>query len=296
MIQPLARIIRVFAAAGTLFLFFNCFGRRAKAEGPPDIHTVAANRLSVEQWNENNRKDFMDLGILMKGEIPGYLFTNLKIHDILIENMEIMEENLDNVQRLQQDMNSIMESLQESDGDSLQSLMDGETSYEQEIGSILSDIRVAQAEYEKGKKGLRQGLKMDRRRIIFIRDQTHSWKKEFHHLRYERAGLQQAVERFNGSLNEAIFTDNHSKKEILELSSKLEKYRNELGKIELFIAESERIAWEETGTWVCIRPMLTFQEGELRRGVPLACEQKYEQGLRDYKRILRDMSIELDSI
>ncbi len=41
---------------------------------------------------------------------------------------------------------------------------------------------------------------------------------------------------------------------------------------------------------------LTFQEGELRRGVPLACEQKYEQGLRDYKRILRDMSIELDSI
>ena len=162
MIKTLTNFSRVFAFAGALFLFFNCFGRRVKVETPRDIHTVAANRLSIKQWYENNRKDTDDLKKIMKDEIPNYLFTNLKIHDILIENMEIMEENLDNVERLQQDMNSIMESLQESDGDSLQSLMDGETSYEEEIGSILSDIRDAQAEYEKGKKGLRQGLKMDR--------------------------------------------------------------------------------------------------------------------------------------
>ena len=210
--------------------------------------------------------------------------------------MEIMEDALDNVDRLQQDINSVMEVLQESDVDSLQSIIDDETSYEHKIGSIYSDIKAAQMEFEKGKKGLRQGFKMDRRRIVFIRGQTLSWKKEFHHLRYERFGLGQAIQKYNVSLNETIFKDHHANKEALAISIKLEQYRIELDQIESFIAESERIAWEETGSWVCIRPMLSFQGGQLQKGVPLDCEKKYEKGIRDYKRILRDMSIQLDSI
>ena len=296
MIKTLTNFSRVFAFTGTLFLVFNCFGRRAKVETPRDIHTVAANRLSIEQWYENNRKDTDDLKKIMKDEIPNYLFTNLKIYEILTENMEIMEDALDDVDLLKKNMNSVMEVLQESDDDSLQSIMDDETSYEHEIGLVYSDIKAAQMEFEKGKEGLRQGFKMDRRRIVFIRSQTLSWKKEFHHLRYERSGLGQAIQEYNVSLNETIFKDRHENKEALAISIRLEQYRIELDKIELFIAESERIALEETGSWVCIRPMLSLQNGQLRKGIPLDCEKKYDKGIRDYKRILRDISIELDSI
>ena len=108
MIKTLTNFSRVFAFTGTLFLVFNCFGRRAKVETPRDIHTVVANRLSIEQWYENNRKDTDDLKKIMKDEIPNYLFTNLKIYEILTENMEIMEDALDDVDRLKQNMNSVV--------------------------------------------------------------------------------------------------------------------------------------------------------------------------------------------
>lgn len=232
----------------------------------------------------------------MKSEKKRYLLINLQIHQILTDNIKAMEDALNDVDQLQRDLDSIIIKLKESDGDSLLSIMENEISYGMEIGSIFDKIVDHQSEFEEGKEGISKGFKIDRRKIIFIRDKTLLWKKDFQHLRYKRARLQKAVKEYNSNLGESIIDRTYIDENILIKSDKLERYRNRLDQIETFIIESENIAYKEVGSWVCIRPLLSLESGNLKKAVPMNFEKKYEQGILEYKRILRDMSIELKSI
>jgi len=296
LIKKINKFSRIFTFVGVLFLFFNCFGKRSKIVVPNDIHMVSAGQLSINQWILTSRINYLDLERLMKIEKKRYLFTNLQIHQILTDNIMAMEDALNDVDQLQRDLDSIIIKLKESDGDSLLSLMENEISYGMEIGSIFEKIKDHQIEFEEGKKGIRKGLKMDRRKIIFIRDETLLWKKDFQHLRYKRASLQKAIQEYNINLGESIIDRNHINEKILSKSDKLERYRTRLDEIETFIVESEDIAYKEAGSWVCIRPLLTLESGNLKKAVPMNFEKKYQKGILDYKRILRVMSIELESI
>ncbi len=296
MIRIIIKFIRIYILWGSLILFFSCFGRQLKINAPSGLHEINAKLHSIVNWIENNENDINDLKKLVKEEISLYLFTNLKIHQNIIENIDIMEESIGDVVALRKDISSKVEILQQSNGNSLQSLMNEENSNENEIGLLFNDIKNEQEEFYKGKKGIIEAFKIDRRKLIFIRDETSSYKKEFNHLRYEQYKLENAFQKHNVGLSKTIFNNGSSKKEMLELSIKIEDYRLELSKIEFFIIHSERIAREETGSWVCLRPMTSLKNGQFSKAIPMDFEKKYKSGIRDYKTILRDMRIELNSI
>ena len=103
MIQTFSKFNRVFALAGTLFLFSGCAGR-IKPWKFNDVYSIDAQILNTRQWSKAAARDMNDLSPIMKKELRRYLDKDLRIYERLDPNFSLMKSSLQELDSLTKDL------------------------------------------------------------------------------------------------------------------------------------------------------------------------------------------------
>ena len=282
-------VIRVFALAGTLFLFIDCAGR-IKPWKFQDIYSLDVRVLDTKEWSAKVKRDMKDLDNIMRKELKYYIDKDLRIYERLEPNYEKMKISVSEIDSISNDVFSLYDKLKNTPRDSLDSVYrDTTVSYRKIIESQSRGIQKAQREYLKSLDKLKKGFKKDRKRLVFIEDEYMPLRETLYDIKYKRDALQPDIERFNQKLNKALFDNDRSQysREIIRLSKRLESYRVKMDKFEDFLLNIGKVAHDESGGHV----ILTSSKIK-----PLKYIIRYNKGLEEYLEILSDIQKISESI
>ena len=289
MIQPLLKFNRVFALAGTLFLFSGCAGR-IKPWDLQDVYTVDVQILNTRQWSKTIGHDMDDLEPIMKKEIRHYLDTDLRIYKRLEPNYAKMKSSISTVDSLTKVLIKTVRKMKRSKSAGLDSFNSKtDMTYRKMIKKLSVKIQKAQKEYYERKEKLNKGFRKVKKQIIYIEEQSVPLKKKLYAIRYKRDLVQPHIDYFNKVLNESLFQDPESaySKNITEIAKTLEKYRIELDQYEEFLSKINVAARKEAGAFVILTS---------KKDGPMKYETKYEEGLENYLEILNEIRKLTESI
>ena len=282
MIQSLLKFNRVFALAGTLFLFSGC-ASRVKPWKFVDVYAVDVQILNIRQWSILTKKDLANLDPIMKKELRYYLDNDLRIYKRLEPNYEMMELSLFAVDSLTKELYRLVRRMKKNRLGGIDSIpSDTNITYRKMMGSISIGIQNSQKQYKKGKLKLNKGFKKVQKRIVYVIEDAAPLKKDLYALKYKRDHLEPHIKYFDKKLNESLFQNDKSifSDHIMELSKKLESYNVRLDKFEKYIIDIEKIAQKEAGSTV----MLTGKK-------PKAMDYKirFEKQKKSYLEILKEI-------
>ncbi len=270
----------------TVLLLFNCFGRKIKE--PDTIHSIKARQLNINDWIDKTEVEVSRLGKQIKKQKRYYLVNNPSVYDILNENFKSMKDIIYDVKEYRNQINELLNILDISESDSLNSILEEEVSYDQKINSIFSEFTSSKKEYIKSKNGLKRGLMRDLKKIVFIDDITNQWKNEFLKLSFDRSKLDNSITKFETEINKMIFNNDYDKrKKIKKLSRRINRYTKRLNEIESYVNKSDSIAFKEVRGWVYVIGL-----GEKKPDF----EVTYKKYKKEYKKIIRDISFALKEI
>ena len=289
MIQTFSKFNRVFALAGTLFLFSGCAGR-IKPWKFNDVYSIDAQILNTRQWSKAAARDMNDLSPIMKKELRRYLDKDLRIYERLDPNFSLMKSSLQELDSLTKDLIKSVRKMKRKKRAGLDSIsMNSEMTYRKLFSAKSIRPEKAQARYKDGKKGIEIGFKKVRKRIIFIEEQTLPWKYEVYNLKYKRSLLDPHLDYFNKLLNQSLFRDTGSaySKRVQDNSRILEEFRVEMDNYEEFLSMVKVIGRKEVGGHVSLRSM--DQE-------KMKYEKKYLNGKERYLVILKEIRKITESI
>ena len=282
-------VIRVFALAGTLFLFIDCAGR-IKPWKFKDIYSLDVRVLDTKEWSAKVKRDMKDLDNIMRKELKYYIDKDLRIYERLEPNYEKMKISVSEIDSISNDVFSLYDKLKNTPRDSLDSVFrDTTVSYRKIIESQSRGIQKAQREYLKSLDKLKKGFKKDRKRLVFIEDEYMPLRETLYDIKFKRDALQPDIERFNQKLNKALFDNDRSQysREIIRLSKRLESYRVKMDKFEDFLLNIGKVAHDESGGHV----ILTSSKIK-----PMKYIIRYNKGLEEYLEILSDIQKISESI
>ena len=289
MIQILSRFNRVFAIAGTLFLFSGCAGR-VKPWKLQDVYTVDVRIMDTRQWSKTVNRDLKELDQIMKRELRYYLDNDFRIYEKLEPKYTMMETSIFTVDSVTKELIKIIKKLKRSKSADLDSIYPKtKLAYRTSIREKSVEIQKAQRKYSKGKEGLNKGFKKVKKQIIYLDEISIPLKKTIYGLRYKRELLQPHLDYFNKVLNESLFehpgTDYSNN--IVMIAKKLEEYRIELNDFEKFVANIDILARKEAGANVIIKA---------KKYEPMDYVIRYEEGKDNYLAILKEMRKYIESI
>ena len=289
MIQTFSKFNRVFALAGTLFLFSGCAGRIEPWKFN-DVYSIDAQILNTRQWSKAAAREMNDLSPIMKKELRRYLDKDLRIYERLDPNFSLMKSSLQELDSLTKDLIKSVRKMRRKKRVGLDSIsMNSEMTYRKLFRTKSIGIQKAQRSYGDGKNGIEKGFKKVRKRIIFIEEQTLPWKYEVYNLKYKRSLLDPHLDYFNKLLNQSLFRDTGSaySKRVQDNSRILEEFRVEMDNYEEFLSMVNVIGRKEVGGHVSLRSM--DQE-------KMKYEKKYLNGKERYLVILKEIRKITESI
>ena len=289
MLKKVIQSIRVFALAGTLFLFLDCAGR-IKPWKFPDIYSLDVRILDTREWSSKIKREMSDLDKLMKRELKYYIDKDLRIYDRLEPSYAKMKISVSKIDSISNEVFILYDELKSSKEDSLDSVpADTTVSFRKIFESKSRKIQKAQNEYLKGLKKLKKGFKKDQKRLLFIEDEYLPLKQILFDIKYKRDALQPDIENFNKKLNQALFNDDRSSysRDIIKASKKLESYRVKMNQYEDFLINIDKVAYKESGAFV----ILTSSKRK-----PMKYMVRYESGLKEYLEIVSDIRKICESI
>ena len=289
MIQILSRFNRVFAIAGTLFLFSGCAGR-VKPWKLQDVYAVDVQILNTRQWSKTVNRDLKELDQIMKRELRYYLDNDFRIYEKLEPKYTMMETSIFTVDSVTKELIKIIKKLKRSKSAGLDSIYPKtKLTYRTSIREKSVAIQKAQRKYSKSQEDLNKGFKKVKKQIIYLDEITIPLKKKIYNLRYKRDLLQPHLDYFNKILNEALFKHPGTdySKNITMIAKKLEEYRIELNNYEEFLANINIVARKEAGANVVLKS---------RKHKPMDYEIRYEDGKDNYLAILQEIRKLTESI
>jgi len=289
LIQTFSKLNRVFALAGTLFLFSGCAGL-VKPWKLQDIYTVDVQILNTREWSKAVNRDMKELDRIMKKELRYYLDNDFRIYEKLEPKYSLMETSIFTVDSVTKELIKIVKRLKRLKSAGLDSVNSRtKLTYRTSIREKSVEIQKAQRKYRKSKEDLNKGFKKVKKQIVYLDEITIPLKKTIYGLRYKRDLLQPHLDYFNKVLNESLFkhpgTDYSTK--IAMIAKKLEEYRIELDNFEEFLTNINIAARKEAGANVILKS---------RKHQPMDYEIRYEEGKDNYLAILKEMRKYMDSI
>ena len=149
-------------------------------------------------------------------------------------------------------------------------------------------ILVNQSNYNTSIDRLISIFRKKKHRLVFIRNQVREWGQEVKGLAYERQKLVPTLANFNLILSEALFKSAESEyaNNIVNLSGRLERFKNEMDKFEAYVNNLESIAGKQAKGLVYL-----IKEGQEKN-----YEKKYKKDLENYQSILKEIPKMIESV
>ena len=150
-------------------------------------------------------------------------------------------------------------------------------------------IRQSQSVYESAKIKCIRLFKKPKKRLVFIRDQVKPWQNEVAELALKRHEIRESMIQFEHTLGEAVFQQENElyKKNISDLSRRLNKRIKALNRFEKNVNHMIRIAKKEVGAFVYKTPINDPKK---------EYENRFEQDLIHYKETLNELKKTFESL
>lgn len=243
------QIIRVFALAGTLFLFLDCAGR-VKPWVIKDRYSLSVKILETNQWLEKTRIDSSSLDLIMRGQLKYYLKNDMRIYDRLDPNYEKLRTAISNIDSIYKDLKVLTNERSSYSSTWLDSIPNKSSKtiriFVKNQGLKVNKFK---KEYHKSLKNINKAFKKERKKLTFVDDEIKSFKNTLFKIKYKRSLLNEHLERFNKKANMAFFEEPNSfySKEIQSISKNIESSNKKLDKYENFLSNIREIAMKEVG-------------------------------------------------
>ena len=281
-------LLRVFAIAGTLFLFSDCAGK-VKSWKIVDRHSLDVKILETNEWINKRNDESPHLNKIIRKELKYFIDKDMRIYDRINPSYEVFKKSIDKVDSLLNTLQDIVSKQPLTSSELVDiSVKDKKSNIKSIIKLKSLEIARAKKRYYKSLKNINKGLKKDNKKLIFIDDEVSDYKITLFKIRYKRSQLNQEFERFNKKANMAFFNEQGSfySKQIRKTSKELEQLNKKLDDFEYFLVNITNIVREEVGSTAYI-----LNKSDKNKKYKI----KYEKGLKQYLMNLEEMTRHLNS-
>ena len=306
----LKNIKRVSIIIGTLFLFYNCSGRMPNTWAPRDIQSLDAKIMNTKQWLKIEKSNFKYLSKIMKNELNYYRKNDFRVFKDLDREMRSISKYLDKIKsslnkqvklatkiKKKPSIGVFDDNIKQSKKrffakkkNSISTINKSEKAVKI-INSLEKNSTVIlenQSNYSSSINNLKSIFKKKKYRLVFIRDQIDRWNHEIREITHEREKLTPIIDNFNLILSEALFKSAESSyaKNIISLSKRIERYKDEMNKFESFVMNLESIAGKQA------KGLVYIIKNKERKNY----QKKYEKELSNYQNILKEIPKLINSV
>ena len=305
----LKNIKRVSIIIGTLFLFYNCSGRMPNTWAPRDIQSLDARIMNTKQWLKIEKSNFKYLSKVMKIELNYYRKNDFRVFKDLDREMRSINKYLDKIKSSLNKQVKLATKIKKKPSigvfavneqnkkrffakknNSISTVNKSEKAVKiinsLEKNSIV--ILENQSNYNASIDNLKSIFKKKKYRLVFIRDQIKRWNHEIREITHEREKLDPIIDNFNFILSEALFKSAESSyaKNIIALSKRIERYKDEMNKFESFVMNLESIAGKQ------VKGLVYIIKNKEKKNY----QKKYEKELSNYQNILKEIPKLINSV
>tara|TARA_Y100001970_G_scaffold288575_1_gene416298 strand:- start:620 stop:1471 length:852 start_codon:yes stop_codon:yes gene_type:complete len=268
-------MIRISLSVGILFLFINCLGTR-KSLKFDDVYSLDVRILETEEWLSLRKKELKDLDKIVQPKLKYYLNNDFKVYEKLDPHYEMISIYIDQADSLIIAISKLLERMENNPSDSLDMVPDDTTdSYRDMVENQMRQISRAQSKYFKSIKKLKKGFKFDKKKLVFVLEESEPLKEKLYQIKYRREAIAPGIGILNSKLNEALFVNSNSSysKRIIKISKIIDNYNTTLDRYENYLLNIDRIARKEAGGYVILIP---------EKSDPMEYVTVYEQGMEEY--------------
>ena len=295
---------------GTLFLFFNCSSQMPSSWVLSDIQSLDAKIMNAKDWLKAEMSNYKYLKKTMRKELAYYRKKDFKVYQEMDKEIDLIANYLDKVKlgiskqvklaiRIKKrpslgvfDKNSSQKKkkglFNKKNDNSTQNKSEKAIKIIESLEKNSIQILVNQSNYNTSIDRLISIFRKKKHRLVFIRNQVREWGQEVKGLAYERQKLVPTLANFNLILSEALFKSAESEyaNNIVNLSGRLERFKNEMDKFEAYVNNLESIAGKQAKGLVYL-----IKEGQEKN-----YEKKYKKDLENYQSILKEIPKMIESV
>ena len=268
-------MIRISLSVGILFLFINCLGTR-KSFKFDYVYSLDLSIFETEEWLRLRKKELTDLDKIVQPQLKYYLKNDFQVYEKLNPHYEMIPNYIDQADSLIIEISKLLERMENNPSDSLDMTPDDTTdSYRDMVESQMKKISKVQSMYFKSIKKLKKGFKFDKKRLVYVIEESEPLKEKLYQIKYRRAAITPEIDILNSKLNEALFVNSNPSysNRIIKIAKIVDNYNRTLDRYEDYLLNIDRIAIKDAGGYV----VLISEKSD-----PMEYVTVYEQGMEEY--------------
>ena len=256
-------------------MFINCLGTR-KSLKFDDVYSLDVRIFETEEWLRLRKKELTDLDKIVQPQLKYYLKNDFQVYEKLNPHYEMIPNYIDQADSLIIEISKLLERMENNPSDSLDMTPDDTTeSYRDMVESQMKKISKVQSMYFKSIKKLKKGFKFDKKRLVYVIEESEPLKEKLYQIKYRRAAITPEIDILNSKLNEALFVNSNPSysNRIIKIAKIVDNYNRTLDRYEDYLLNIDRIAIKEAGGYV----VLISEKSD-----PMEYVTVYEQGMEEY--------------
>ena len=311
MIQNLFKRSRVSIVFGALFLFLSCSSQTPQIWLLRDIQSLDANVMNTAQWLKIEKSNYKFLNKALKKKIEVYRKTNFIVYQKIEKEIQIIEKNLKDVEVYLTKQKKIARKIRrrpkmkifdkqvvgktknkifnkKNIGITRIDKSDNAIKIINSLESNSSRIISNQNMYDSSIKKLLKIFNKESYNLVFIRIEVEQYNQSLKDLMYSRKLLNNILDEFNLKISDALLASEESaySSNIIDLSSKIELYNEQMNEFENYVRSLESIAGKECRGLVYI----------IKKEEKKQYNEKYLNDLSNYNFILKEIPKLISSI
>ena len=311
MIQNLFKRSRVSIVFGALFLFLSCSSQTPQIWLLRDIQSLDANVMNTAQWLKIEKSNYKFLNKALKKKIEVYRKTNFIVYQKIEKEIQIIEKNLKDVEVYLTKQKKIARKIRrrpkmkifdkqvvgktknkifnkKNIGITRIDKSDNAIKIINSLESNSSRIISNQNMYDSSIKKLLKIFNKESYNLVFIRIEVEQYNQSLKDLMYSRKLLNNILDEFNLKISDALLASEESaySSNIIDLSSKIELYNEQMNEFENYVRTLESIAGKE-----CRGLVYLIKKEQKKR-----YQKKYTKDLLNYNFILKEIPKLISSI
>ena len=309
--QNLLNTLRVSIFFGALFLFLSCSSQTPQIWLLRDIQSLDANIMNTIQWLKIEKSNYKFLNKAIKKKIKVYRKTNFIVFQKIEKEIDIIDKNLKDVEVFLTKQKKIARQIRRRPKMKIFDKQVGEkprnkifskknigitridksdnaikiiNSLESNSSRIISNQNM----YDSSIKKLLKIFNKESYNLVFIRIEVEQYNQSLKDLMYSRKLLNSILDEFNLKISDALLSSEESaySSNIIDLSSKIELYNEQMNEFENYVRSLESIAGKE-----CRGLVYLIKKEQKKR-----YQKKYTKDLLNYNFILKEIPKLISSI
>lgn len=297
---------------GTLFLCLSCSIQAPTAWVLRDVQSLDANIMNSIQWLKVEKSNYKFLNKSIKNKLDVFRKTKFSVFQKIENEMNSIDKNLKNIesslarqkkmarQIKKRPKMKIFDSFEKKKTKRIpffgkkketvlknsksKTVLKISNSLEKNSTSIIAN----QKSYNNSLNKLLEIFKKEKYKLVFIRIEVERYKYNINELIFQRNQQNDFMEKLIFKVSDALIANEKSRYtlNLLELSQKIESYNEQMDNFEDYVDNLVDIGAKE-----CRGLVYLIKDGQKK-----AYQNKYENGLADYKIILSEIPKLLSSI